>query len=462
MEKQAKDANRWIEDTAKICGEVTVGCSHAGGTISEALNAAERLANDHLELESISERLASEIECVAYATADARKLSDAARDKLETGTQAIGQSMTSFSEIISLINRLGLHIAGFAAAMEQVRRASQSIDNIARTTNMLALNAAIEAEKAGAAGQTFAVVASEVKKLASDSRSAAVEITGTVNSLAGEAEKLAGEIGSGIEGSGAAQTQFAGLESLLASIGSLVAQVDDRNAEIAENTAALHGGLEQSKRVRAAVSESNMQVQKKLVSTGSDIDALEMQANRMFDKLVHSGFSQEDTPFVELAIKEARKIEQLTEAAVAGGTLSLDALFDHQFMPIDGSDPPRFRTRLTPWADAHWRPELDRVRSLAPEILTVVCTSSKGFLPTHMTEFSREPTGELSHDTRYCRNGRIFYEDVDEMAKTSEQDFTMAVYRHSGANSNAVVRNVYVPLLIKGRRWGDLEVAYIL
>jgi methyl-accepting chemotaxis protein len=462
MENQAQDANRWIEDAAKICGEVTVGCSHAGGTIEQALSAAQRLALDHEELEGISERLASEIESVAHATADARKLSDTARERLNAGAQTIGQSIDSFAEITSLINRLGLHIAGFAGAMEQVRRASQSIDNIARTTNMLALNAAIEAEKAGEAGKTFAVVAAEVKKLALDSRSAAVEITGTVNSLASEAEKLAGEIGSGIESSGEAQTQFAGLESLLAGIGTLVGQVDDRNAEIAENSAALHGGMEQSKRVRHAFADSNAQMQRQMLSAREDIDALEMQANRMFDKLVHSGFSQEDRPFVELAMGEARAIERLTEAALAAGELSMDALFDDQLVQVEGSNPLRFRTRLTAWADTKWRPEFDRARSLAPEILTVVNTSAKGFLPTHMSEFSRDPTGDLAHDTRYCRNGRVFYEEVDIMAKTSEQDYTMAVYRHSGANSNAVVRNVYVPLRFNGRRWGDLEIAYIL
>jgi methyl-accepting chemotaxis protein len=462
MENHAQDANRWIEDAAKICGEVTVGCSHACGTIEQALSAAQRLALDHEELESISERLASEIESVAHATADARRLSDTARDRLNAGAQTIGLSIESFAEITSLINRLGLHIAGFAGAMEQVRRASQSIDNIARTTNMLALNAAIEAEKAGEAGKTFAVVAAEVKKLALDSRSAAVEITGTVNSLASEAEKLAGEIGNGIESSGEAQTQFASLESLLAGIGTLVGQVDDRNAEIAHNTAALHGGMEQSKRVRDAFANSNAQMQREMLSAREDIDALEMQANRMFDKLVHSGFSQEDRPFVELAMQEARAIEQLTEAALAAGELSIDALFDEQLVQVEGSNPPRFRTKLSPWADANWRPEFDRARSLVPEILTVVNTSKKGFLPTHMSEFSRDPTGDLAHDTRYCRNGRVFYGEVDIMAKTSEQDYTMAVYRHSGANSNAVVRNVYVPLRFNGRRWGDLEIAYIL
>jgi methyl-accepting chemotaxis protein len=465
MENQAVQRNHWIDDTAKICGEVVVDCSDTAGTLENALHSAGDLKQKHLELEAITTQLATEIENVAHATAEARDLSDAAREKVEAGSATIGSSMAGFSDMIGLINRLGTHIAGFAAAMEQVKRASQAIDNIARTTNMLALNAAIEAQKAGQAGQTFAVVAAEVKKLALDSRTAAVEITGTVNSLSAEAEKLAVEIGAGIEGSGEAQSQFANMEQLLGGLSDIVAQVDQRTSEIASNTAAINDGLTESKRVRGAVEAANENMQSQLANAHSDISDLERRANVMFDKLVHSGMSREDSAFVELALAEAMRITQFTEDAIDQGGLSMDMLFDQNLVPIEGSNPLRYRTSFTDWADANWRPIFDEIAAKRSEILTSICTSAKGFLPTHMSKFSVSPTGDFAHDNRYCRNGRLFFEDVDMIAKASEQDYMMAVYRHTGAGGNkseAVVRNVYVPLRIKGRRWGDLEIAYIL
>jgi methyl-accepting chemotaxis protein len=467
MENQAIQLNRWIDDTAKICGEVVVDCSDTAGTLENVLKSAGDLSQKHLELETITQQLTVEIENVAFATSEARELSDAAREKVEAGSATISASMAAFSEMTGLINRLGTHIAGFAAAMEQVKRASQVIDNIAKTTNMLALNAAIEAQKAGEAGKTFAVVAAEVKKLAHDSRSAAVEITGTVNSLASEAEKLAVEIGSGVKDSAAAQSQFANMEQLLGGLSQIVAQVDDRTSEIASNTGAINEGLAESKRVRQAVELANQNMQTQLAHAHCDIGDLEQRANTMFDKLVHSGMSREDSVFVELALQEAAAVTAFTEEAIRRGEISEDALFDTHLVLVEGSNPPRYRSRLSDWADANWRPIFDRISASRPEILTAVCTTAKGFLTTHMTKFSAAPTGDFAHDNRYCRNGRVFYEGIDEIAKTSEQDYMMAVYRHTGASSGsnkaeAVVRNVYVPLRIKGRRWGDFEVAYIL
>ncbi len=52
---------------------------------------------------------------------------------------------------------------------------------------------------------------------------------------------------------------------------------------------------------------------------------------------------------------------------------------------------------------------------------------------------------------------------IDKTAKTQTEPYMMAVYRQEGDGKNyLVVRNVYVPLVINGRRWGDFELAYSL
>ena len=462
MEKVALSENHWIHETAQICGEVTVGCAEAAGVLEQALQSADWLKARHGEMTELTQALDADIAEVAQATRDARILAEAAVAKLKTGHDTVQLSLASFSELISLIMSLGSHITGFAAAMEQVKRVSQSIDSIARTTNMLALNAAIEAEKAGAAGQTFAVVAAEVKKLAHDTRRDAVEITGTVNSLSHEAAKFVVEIEEGVSTSGAAQEQFASLEELIYGVSDVVAKVGDHNREIADSTAQIHRGLVDSQNVRDAVEGANGEMFAAVVRAHSQIGGLEMQANKMFDHIVHSGLSKRDSEFVELARQKAEEVKALTEAAIADGTLTLEALFDTDLRLIEGSNPPRFTSKLTPWAEQHWQPFIEAVKDSNPdEITSVVCSSLKGFLPVQLKELSRAPTGDIAHDTKYCRNGRVIQDPVDIPAKTSEQDYMMAVFRHEGdGHSYKVMRNVYVPLRINGRRWGDFEIAY--
>jgi methyl-accepting chemotaxis protein len=463
MEKIEIQDNGWIKDTARMCGDVTVGCSDTAGILEKGLESADFLKSKYGELTELTLRLDGDIAEVTQATADARSLSESAITNLNGGAQTIGISMTRFSEMIALIESLGAHITGFAAAMEQVKRVSQSIDTIARTTNMLALNAAIEAEKAGEAGQTFAVVAAEVKKLALDTRTAAVEITGTVNSLSNEASKFVGQIEDGISTSGAAQKQFASLQQVINGVTQIVDQVGNRNGEIADSTSAIHRSLVESQKMRDDVAAANGAMFEAVTSAHCQIVDLENQANRMFDHIVHSGLSSEDQLFVDLAQVSAAELTSLTEAAIAAGSLKMDELFDTDMQPVPGSNPPRFSTKLTKWAEQHWQPLIERVKAQNGAILSTVPTSRKGFLPIHLKEFSKQPTGDIAHDTKYCRNGRILLGGIDDIAKASEQDYMMAVYRHEGdGKTYQTVRNVYVPLRFNGQRWGDFEIAYVI
>ncbi len=468
FEKIEIQDDHWVEETAKICGEVAVGSSQAAGEMELALGSALTLQNKCDDLTNLSVMLVRDTADVAEATTAARQLSETARETLESGKETIEQSVDSFADLIGLANDMGARITGFAAALAQVQRVSQSIDAIARTTKMLALNAAIEAEKAGDAGKTFAVVAAEVKALAHNSRNAAVEISTTMNSLTEEAGKFIGRIESGLATSDVAQSRLVQMQQMLDEVAKTVSMVSSHSQAIANKATTLHGNLNASNAARDQVIAANLAMQESLSAAHKGNELVELSASRMFDKIVHSGKSSDDNPFVELALEVAQDAKRTIEHALAAGEISLAEIFDEQLVLIDGSNPPRYTNRLTNWADRHWRPIFDQTSDLRSEILTVVCTSAKGYLPTHMSKFSAMPTGVFAHDNRYCRNGRVFFGAVDDIAKASEQEYMMAVYRHTGAASRTtnkaetVVRNVYVPLYVQGMRWGDLEIAYII
>jgi methyl-accepting chemotaxis protein len=453
----------WVDSTAKICGSVAVGCAEASGNLSLAMSASDALQDSYEKLSQVSDKLEAEIRDVAFATAEAKAQSESAQARLASGEKTIAESLDSFSNLIRLVEALSEHITGFAAAMDQVRRVSLSIDQIARTTNMLALNATIEAAKAGEAGRTFAVVAGEVKNLAQDSRNAAVEITGTVNWLADEAAKFVERIEAGVAESGTAQNKFQKLGSVLGEATIAMRDVTEFNQRIAVSSAALHDDLGETRDIRKQVADSTQEVHGSLKQARNELLQLEDKTNIMFDHIVHSGMSQHDQPFVDLALNKIQLLTDLTNTALLSDEIDEAALFDTELVPIDGSNPVRYRTAMTEWADANWRPLFDNIKAESGAILSVVCTTTKGYLPTHLSEFSQNPTGDLAHDTKYCRNGRVLFDRVDLKAKQSDQRFTMAVYRHEGDGTNqSTVRNVYVPFWINGQRWGDFELAYAI
>jgi methyl-accepting chemotaxis protein len=77
-----------------------------------------------------------------------------------------------------------------AKSIQEVKLLSDSILSISTQTNLLALNASIEAARAGESGRGFAVVANEVRKLAENSKTAAVKIQGVTKNAVISVEKL--------------------------------------------------------------------------------------------------------------------------------------------------------------------------------------------------------------------------------------------------------------------------------
>ncbi|MCR2833881.1 methyl-accepting chemotaxis protein [Parerythrobacter lacustris] len=452
-----------IDRIPESCGKVTVGCSEAAGIVKAVIDTSERLRTEHSALRGTVAELEEDQRKVAEASDEARLLSERAIERLGQGTELIQSSLGQISDLLELVETLTQHVTGFAAAMEQVRKSSQDIEQIAETTNILALNATIEAMRAGDAGRTFAVVANEVKILAGETRRATEEIARTIDTLDEEANTVIVQIENGAEASKNAKSSVAQIEATIGGVAELVEEVDRQNDQIARSTSTISDHVHRVQDVLESFDKAALDNEAKLLAAHTNMEALELTASEMFDGIVKAGLSPNDSMMVEKATSYAAEIARIAEEAVAKGELSTDALFDQDYRQVPGSNPPRFRTRASDWTDANWRPVLDRVVADGGAIRMCSQADMNGFLPTHISDRSRQPTGDIQHDTMYCRNGRILFDAIDQKAKRSNAPYMMAVYRQEGDGKNhVVVRNVYIPLIINGRRWGDFEVAYSL
>ena len=455
-----KDANAF-EMIPESCGAVTVGCSEVAGVVEAVIKSSELLRAEHDALQGTVAALEADQANVAEASDEARLLSERAIERLGEGTALIQSSLGQINELLEMVDTLGQHVTTFAAAMEQVQRSAQDIDDIAETTNILALNATIEAMRAGEAGRTFAVVASEVKSLANDTRKATEEIAQTIESLGSEASMVITKIEAGSQASGEAKASVAQIEDTIASVGSLVEEVDKQNDVIARSTGTISDHVHGVQDVLLSYDKVTRENETQLAAAKREAVGLESIANDMFDGLVQAGLSPRDQAMADHAVEVARALTEATERAIASGEISRSAVFDTGYKLIPGSVPERFTTGLTSFAERVWKPFINGATDSVAESVATVCADMNGFMPTHIDRFSQRPTGDLTHDTRFCRNGRILMDDADRAALRSEAPFRLSVFRQPiEGEGYQIVRSVYVPLRFKGERWGDMKFVY--
>jgi methyl-accepting chemotaxis protein len=139
-------------------------------TVAEDLNAiADATAGEASGASSASEQASGNVQTVASAA-----------EELSVSIQEISRQVTNTTHIVEQAvdnaSQTNQKIEGLAEAAQRIGDVVKLISDIAEQTNLLALNATIEAARAGEAGKGFAVVASEVKELATQTAKATEEI----------------------------------------------------------------------------------------------------------------------------------------------------------------------------------------------------------------------------------------------------------------------------------------------
>jgi len=144
------------------------------------------MRNQHDETDQLATALheiTATVQDVASNAVQAADSTQAANDKAFQSNLIVKETITATTQLAQHIEDATSSIDRLDASSNEICAVMEVIKSIAEQTNLLALNAAIEAARAGEAGRGFAVVADEVRALASRTQKSALEIDHMVQNL---------------------------------------------------------------------------------------------------------------------------------------------------------------------------------------------------------------------------------------------------------------------------------------
>ncbi|SIQ19455.1 methyl-accepting chemotaxis protein [Aeromonas sp. RU39B] len=269
-------------------GDVLTELSHASGQLSEVAHGNRSTAEQvRGELERQRSETASVATAMTQMEASVREVASAAHQSLEQVQEverASRQGRQVMAGNISTTHQLAARLSDTATVIRDVDSMSNGIGNIveviqsiAEQTNLLALNAAIEAARAGEQGRGFAVVADEVRALASRTQQSTSEIQRMIDALqqaAGKAvsvmDACSQEMDSSMQQSSLANSAMEEIEGIVTRINDMASQI----AAAAEQQQATSADIASNLQRISVISNNNYQGIDQVASTSGQLDQL--------------------------------------------------------------------------------------------------------------------------------------------------------------------------------------------
>lgn len=233
MQTMLRQLRSMIEAINDATRQVASAAEQVSATTQQTNSGMRR---QHEEIEQIATAMNEMTQTtreVASSAQGAATSADSAKKDIDTGQSALQKTVQSIRALETSVGETSESVQALQADVENITVVLDVIKGVAEQTNLLALNAAIEAARAGEQGRGFAVVADEVRTLASRTQRSTEEIQEIITKLQDRAGQSSKSMAVGMERVTTTVADAQGAEEAFSGIKGSIDQITDVNHQIA-------------------------------------------------------------------------------------------------------------------------------------------------------------------------------------------------------------------------------------
>ncbi|MCP1836304.1 methyl-accepting chemotaxis protein [Bradyrhizobium sp. USDA 4532] len=173
---------------------------------------------------------------------------------------------------------------------------------------------------------------------------------------------------------------------------------------------------------------------------------------------------EENAELVTRAIEAGSTLSKMFENGLASGAITIADMFDTDYVEIAGTNPVQYRTKMLDWAERTLPAFQEAFLARDKRMAFCVMIDQNGYLPVHNKLYSQpQRPGDVAYNTANSRNRRIFNDAAGLAAGRNQRAYLIQTYaRDMGGGNTVMMREIDVPIRVRGRHWGGFRTAYKL